>query len=102
MPVVAGKAASLEDDPRWRRFNARGFACSCGERHVGLFPIQLHHPAGWPYAKEYEPDENLRLDGNFLSADYCVWNGQYFAMRMRLPIQMRGVAPVAFMFTVWA
>ncbi len=96
MAVAAGRAASVPDDPRWGAFNTKGFGCSCGERHAGLFPINLHHPAGWPYAKEYEPDEKLRPDGNFLSANYCVWNGQFFAMRMRLPIQMRGAAPAAF------
>ena len=28
--------------------------------------------------------------------------GPYFAARMRLPIQIRGAAPAAFMYTVWA
>ncbi len=95
-------AASLLDDPRWRAFNGQGFACTCRERHVGLFPIHIHHPIGWPGPKEYESDTALRLDGNFLSANYCVWDGKYFSMRMRLPLQIQGAAPAAFMFTVWA
>jgi hypothetical protein len=99
---VVGETASVLDDPRWRVFNTQGFACSCGERHVGLFPVHIHHPIGWPHGTEFEPDENLRLDGNFLSANYNVWDGKYFAMRMRLPIQMRGAEPAVFMFTVWA
>ncbi len=94
--------ASVLSDPRWRIFNEQGFACSCGERHVGLFPVNLHHPVGWPGSKDYEPDEALRLDGDFLSANYCVWEGKYFAVRMRVPIQIRGAAPSAFMYTVWA
>lgn len=102
MATVAGETASVPDDPRWRAFNGKGFACSCGERHVGLFPIHMHHPVGWPGPKEYEPDEALRMDGDFLSANFCVWEGKYFALRMRLPIQMRGAAPAAFMYTVWA
>lgn len=97
--TVAG--ASVLDDPRWRTFNGQGFACSCGERHVGLFPMHVHHPLGWPGPNEYEPDDALRLEGNFLSGNYCVWDGKYFAMRMRLPIQIRGAAPAAFMFTAW-
>ncbi len=93
---------SVLDDPRWRTFNAEGFACSCGERHVGLFPIHLQVPAGWPGPKDYAPDEALRLDGNFLSFKFCVWEGKYFAMRMRLPLQIRGAQSAAFMYTVWA
>jgi hypothetical protein len=99
---VTTDTASALNDPRWRTFNEQGFICSCGERHVGLFPINLHHPIGWPGPADYEPDDALRLDGNFLSANYCVWDGKYFAMRMRLPIQIRGAAPAAFMYTAWA
>jgi hypothetical protein len=102
MTASAGDSLSVLNDPRWRAFNERGFACSCGERHVGLFPIHMHHPIGWPGAPDYAPDDALRTDGNFLSANFCVWDGKYFAMRMRLPLQIRGAAPAAFMFTVWA
>ena len=96
------ETASVLDDPRWKAFNAQGFACSCGERHVGLFPIHMQHPLGWPGPKDYEPDEALRMTGNFLSSNYCVWDGKYFSMRMRLPLQIRGAQPAAFMYTVWA
>jgi hypothetical protein len=99
---VTVETASVLDDPRWRAFNAQGFACSCGERHVGLFPIHMQHPIGWPGPKDYEPDEALRMNGDFLSGNYCVWEGKYFSMRMRLPIQIRGAQPAAFMYTVWA
>ncbi|HEX5006221.1 MAG TPA: DUF2199 domain-containing protein, partial [Hyphomonadaceae bacterium] len=95
-------AISVLEDPRWQTFNTQGFACSCGDRHIGLFPIHIHHPIGWPGPKDYEPDSALRLDGNFLSGNYCVWEGKYFSMRMRLPLQIRGAEPAAFMFTVWA
>lgn len=99
---MTSETASVLDDPRWRAFNAQGFACSCGERHIGLFPIHMQHPIGWPGPKDYEQDGALRLEGNFLSANYCVWDGKYFSMRMRLPIQIRGAQPAAFMYTVWA
>ncbi len=95
-------AGSVLDDPRWNAFNTQGFECSCGERHVGLFAIHLHHPVGWQGADDYAADADLRLDGNFLSSNYCVLDGKFFALRARLPLQMRGAAPAAFMFTVWA
>jgi hypothetical protein len=94
--------SSVLGDPRWQAFNGAGFACSCGERHVGLFPIHMHTPIGWQGSKDYANDDDLRMDGDFLSASFCVWEGKYFAMRMRLPLQIRGAAPEAFMYTVWA
>lgn len=95
-------AENVSEDPRWQAFNQDGFACSCGERHVGLFPVNMLTPAVWDGPKEYAPDEEIDLDRTFISANYCVWQGQNFAMRMRLPLQMRGAAPAAFMYTVWA
>ena len=95
-------AENVSEDPRWQAFNQDGFACSCGERHVGLFPVNMLTPAVWDGSKEYAPDEEIELDRTFISANYCVWQGQNFAMRMRLPLQMRGAAPAAFMYTVWA
>lgn len=93
---------SVQEDPRWLLFNEQGLPCGCGQHHIGLFPIHLQHPMGWPGSREYQPDEQLRLDGDFLSANYCVLEGKYFAMRMRLPIQIYGAAPLAFVYTVWA
>ena len=87
-------------DPRWQAFNQDGFPCSCGERHVGLFPVNMLTPAMWDGPKEYAPDEEIQLDRTFISESYCVWQGQNFAMRMRLPLQMRGASPAAFMYTL--
>jgi hypothetical protein len=95
-------APSVLNDLRWKAFNAKGFACSCGERHVGLFPIHMHQPAGWPGSKEYANDDDVRLDGDFFSHNLCVWEGKYFAVRMRLPIQMQGADRSSFLYTVWA
>lgn len=89
-------------DPRWAIFNTQGFACSCGERHVGLFPINMHHPLGWQGKDEYEADKDLRMDGDFLSSHFCVVQGKFFAVRARLPLQIQGAAPSAFMYTAWA
>lgn len=95
-------STSTQDDPRWRALHNEGLVCSCGERHVGLFPIHMQSPLGWPGPKTYEPDEALRMDGDFLSREFCVWEGKYFSMRVRLPLQISGAAPAAFMYTAWA
>jgi len=100
--MAAAGAPSVLNDPRWKALNTSGFACSCGERHVGLFPIHMHTPVGWPGSKDYANDDDVRLDGDFLSHNLCVWEGKYFAIRMRLPIQMQGASPAAFLYTAWA
>jgi hypothetical protein len=92
----------VSEDPRWQAFTSSGYACSCGDRHVGLFPINMLAPIGWDGRQDYEPDEEIQLERTFISSNYCVWDGQQFAMRMRLPLQIRGAAPAAFMYTVWA
>ena len=100
--MTESAAKSAIDDPRWHAFNEAGFTCSCGSRHVGLFPIHIQTPLGWPGPKTYESDEAVRLDGDFLSQNLCVWEGKYFSMRMRVPLQIRGAPPAAFMYTAWA
>ncbi len=99
---MADAPVSVANDPRWHKFNSEGFACSCGEHHVGLFPINMLVPKSYPGEPTYEPNEALRWDGNFLSADFCVMEGKYYAMRMRLPLAIHGAEPAAFMYTVWA
>ena len=99
---MSTSGVSVLDDPRWAVFNEAGFECSCGQLHVGLFPINMLIPLGWEGASDYQPDEALTINSTFLSPSYCVWEGEGFALRMRLPLQMRGAAPAAFMYTVWA
>jgi hypothetical protein len=92
---------NVQDDPRWKAFNAQGLKCSCGETHVGLFPINMLTPAGWQGPKDYQPDDAVTTDGTFISENYCVFEGKAFAIRMRLPLRIRGAAPAAFTYTVW-
>jgi len=95
-------ADTVLSDPRWNAFLAQGLPCSCGERHVGPFPIHLHQPLGWTGPSAYENDDALRMDGDFLSSSFCVMGGRYFAMRMSLPVQIRGADPTVFLYTCWA
>jgi hypothetical protein len=99
---MTAPAPDTLNDPRWVKFHGEGLDCSCGERHVGLFAVQLLQPISWSGPADYEPDAAVRMDGNFLSENFCVQEGKSFLMRMRLPINIKGAAPAAFMFTVWA
>ena len=94
--------ANTSQDLRWQAFNSSGFACSCGERHVGLFPINMMTPIGWKGPTVYQEDSELVMDRTFISPRYAVWEGQSFAIRMRLPLIIRGAQPAAFMYTVFA
>jgi hypothetical protein len=97
---VSGLA--VETDPRWRRLHGDGVPCSCGERHLGLFALSFLRPPGWQGSPTPEPAGALRMDGDFLSEDLCVIQGRYFAMRMSLPLPVRGAPPPAAMLSVWA
>jgi hypothetical protein len=92
---------SVVTDPRWQALSAGELACSCGERHVGLFPIQMLTPAGWAGSREYQPDDAMTMEGDFLSANFSVREGKYFAVRMRLPVPLLGLPAQALTYTVW-
>jgi hypothetical protein len=87
---------------KWAQLNADGVACSCGERHVGLFALVFLRPPGWTGAPDPEPNSALRMDGNFLSQDFCVMEGKYFAVRMIVPLPIQGISPPAAPLAVWA
>lgn len=89
-------------DPRWTQLMGPGADCSCGEHHVGLIDLFFLTPADWPDAPEKEANEAVRTDGNFLSDDYAVRDGKYFAMRCVLPLPVTNCSPPASALVVWA
>lgn len=89
-------------DPRWDRFIKTGLACSCGERHDGIFVVTFLHPPGWTGNIDYEANTALRMDGNFLSQEFCVIEGKYFALRMIVPLPVKDHSPPALPLAVWA
>jgi hypothetical protein len=102
MSDVAPTPPDASNDPRWVKFNGPGLKCSCGETHVGLISLSMLRPAGFPATVAQEPDAALRMDGNFLSTNYCVWEGKFFAIRMSMPMLIQGVPPPALLLSVWA
>ncbi len=79
-----------------------GADCSCGQRHSSLIDLFFLTPADWPEAPPKEPNEALRMDGDFLSEDYAVREGKYFAIRCVLPLPVIGCSPPASALVVWA
>jgi len=91
----------LSNDLRWHRLNKREWICpSCGEPHQGLFDLAARHPVQWPHGEEYEPNAALRMDGDFLSEDFCVLRGEHFFVRSLLLLPIIG-AEKPFGFGVW-
>ncbi|GHA94849.1 hypothetical protein GCM10009069_17310 [Algimonas arctica] len=76
--------------------------CSkCDDKHTGLFHLAVFGPAAWPGEADYEPNANLCLDGNFLSEDFCVINGENFIVRCVLLLPIHGLEqPLG--FGVWS
>lgn len=93
---------ALADDPRWRRFSERAFQCpDCGHEHRGLFDLGVFAPGAWPGAAVYEPNNALRLEGDFLSEDFCVVDGKHFFVRCVLELPLQGSSE-RFGYGVWS
>ena len=65
-----------------------------------MFDMGAIVPNVWPNAWEYEPNGALRLDGDFLSEDFCVVDGEHFMVRAVLPIPVHGLGE-SFGYGVW-
>lgn len=78
------------------------WSCSqCEEIHSGLFDLAVFGPSAWPEDAVYEPNSALRHDGNFLSEDFCIINGENFLVRCVLLLPIHGLSqPLG--FGVWS
>lgn len=74
---------------------------TCDELHVGLMDIAAFAPDPWPHAEEREPNDAIRLDGDFLSEDFCVLDGKHFLVRAVLEIPVHGLSE-KFGFGCWS
>jgi hypothetical protein len=66
-----------------------------------MFDVAAFAPDFWDGAEVYEPNSALRLDGDFLSEDFCIIGGESFFIRGVLEIPVRGVAE-KFGFGSWS
>ena len=78
--------------PALRPLSGKAWFCAtCGGEHQGMPDLAAHSPDLWTGSEEYEPNGALRLDGNFLSEDFCVLDGEHFFVRSVLFIPVRGM-----------
>lgn len=95
MAEPAGRSAlDILRSASWR-------CASCDETHRGIFALACMAPSAWPHAEIREPNGALRLDGDFLSEDFCVLRGEHFFVRCSFDIPVRGLAE-KFSFGLWS
>jgi hypothetical protein len=76
--------------------------CSCcGEQFHGIMDIAADHPDPWPHGAGYEPNSALRLDGDFLSEDFCVLHGEHFLVRCVMEFPVHGLG-TPWVFGCWS
>ncbi len=73
---------------------------SCDQDHSWPFDLAAFAPDQWSGGGAYEDNSAVRLDGDFLSEDFCVLGGEHFVIRCILPIPVIGLAD-SFAFGAW-
>lgn len=67
--------------------------CSCcGKWFNGIMDLAVDHPDPWSNDADHEPNAALRTDGDFLSEDFCVLNGEHFMVRSVMEFPVHGLA----------
>lgn len=75
--------------------------CSrCDAPHQGMIDFAAFRPDPWRGPEVYAPNNELILDRDFLSEDFCVMDGKYFFVRCVLEIPVHGLAQ-KFGFGCW-
>ena len=66
-----------------------------------MFDLGADAPDHWGDVDRIEPNRDLRLDGDFLSEDFCVLGGEHYFVRCEFEIPVHGIAE-KFGFGVWS
>ena len=66
-----------------------------------MFDLAARAPDFWEGPEEYEPNSNLRMEGDFLSEDFCVLRGEHFFVRCVFDIPVHGLEE-KFGFGLWS
>ncbi len=73
----------------------------CGAVHREMFALACVTPDAWQGPEDYAHNGALDLDGDFLSEDFCVLDGEHFFVRCTVEIPVHGLAE-KFSFGVWS
>ena len=75
-------AEEIEALSKLRMMSAGDWTCECcGKTMSGIPDIAFNSPDCWPHDYNYESNADLRYEGDFLSSDFCVVDGETFFVR---------------------
>ena len=84
------------------RLASGSWTCSsCDATHGWPFDLAAAAPDCWPHDRVHAPNSMIRFDGDFLSEDFCVMDGEYFMVRCVLSFPVIGV-PGEFGWGCWS
>lgn len=66
-----------------------------------MFDLAAFAPDFWEGPQSYEHNGAIRLDGNFLSEDFCVVDGEHFFVRCAFRLPVHGLTET-FGFGIWS
>lgn len=66
-----------------------------------MFDLVAFAPDFWEGPEDYEPNSSLRMEGDFLSEDFCVLRGEHYFVRCVFDIPVHGMEE-KFGFGLWS
>ena len=96
------KAKELKAQKTLKAMSNSQWTCrSCNELHNGIFDLGMASPSVWPDEEIIEPNAALRMEGNFLSEDFCIIDGANYIVRGVMKFYVEGLEK-EFGFGVWS
>lgn len=87
---------------RLHKMTENSWRCgTCNQDHIGLMDLAMSSPSVWKNEEVIEDNSALRMEGDFLSEDFCVIEGESFIVRCVLEIPVEGLE-TPFGFGVWS
>jgi hypothetical protein len=88
-------------DPRWSEFEGGWICSTCDEIHAGVFDLACFAPDFWQKPEVLSENADLTFEGDFLSEDFCIIDGEYFFVRCVFNFPLIG-SDSRFGFGVWS
>jgi hypothetical protein len=95
-------ALDLRFDPRWRRLHDPSVVCRvCGQRHAGVFEMNMDKPLQWQGGERHEGDASDIDPRNYLLEDFCVIDNRQFFIRAVIELPILGGEGAKLSFSAW-
>jgi len=96
------KKKEIEALSKLQKMSQSTWRCrTCELEHSGIVDLGMSSPSVWKGEENIQPNSDLSLDGDFLSEDFCIINGENYIVRGVLNITVEGLDK-DFGFGVWS